>query len=355
MDTGMKSRSPDPSAAPPGRAPRPDPPPPGERPAVRNGSSSPDERSRAGRVPLYKRKRVVIPVIVLFVVAAAAFAYWDLFLRGYISTDDAYIDSDRVSISPKVLGRIARLAVDEGDRVRKDDLLVRLDDATLRAEMDQARADLSLAETSLGLARVGLDRSTDDFERAEVQFKGSVITREQHDHARQALEAAKAEYEVARSRIEVARTRVGITEALLADMTLSAPIDGVVAKRWLLEGDVAAPGQPIFTVYRTDLVWVTANLEETKLGRIHLGDPVEVSVDTYSGRKFRGRVGLIYGYTASQFSLIPPNNASGNFTKVTQRVPLKVFLDDPAETRARYPLRPGMSVEIKIRLRREPR
>ncbi len=328
---------------------------PGPRGTASDRESIPgrDEGAAKARgVPLYRKKRVVIPLLVLLAVAALGVWYWYKFLRGYISTDDAYLDSDRVSISPKVLGRISRLAVEEGARIRKGDLLVSLDEATLRSEIDQAEANLALAEMSLPLAKVSLDRASDDFARADIQFKGSVITREQFDHARQALDAAKAEFGVARSRVDLARSQLGVYETMLSDMTLQAPIDGIIAKRWLFEGDVAQPGQPVFTLYRTDLIWVTANLEETKLGRVKIGDPVEVSVDTYHGRKFPGKVGLIYHYTASQFSLIPPNNASGNFTKVTQRVPIKIFLDELSpEERAAYPLRPGMSVEIKIRVR----
>jgi membrane fusion protein (multidrug efflux system) len=298
------------------------------------------------------RRRILILVAVVLVFGIVGFWYWDTYIRGFISSNDAFIDADRVSVSPKVLGRIAELTVDEGSPVREGQVLVRLDAATLRSQIEQARADLGLAEKSLPVAKVALDRAADDFARAEVQVKGAVITREQFEHARQAHEAAKAAFAVAASRIDVARAQLGVYETMLADMTLESPLDGIVAKRWLLEGDVAQPGQPVFTLYRTGFVWVTVNLEETKLARVGLGDPVEITVDAYKGRKFAGKVGLIQHYTASQFSLIPPNNASGNFTKVTQRVPLKIFFDDVTpEVRAAYPLRPGMSVEIKIRER----
>jgi membrane fusion protein (multidrug efflux system) len=145
---------------------------------------------------------------------------------------------------------------------------------------------------------------------------------------------------------------MGVVDAQLQNMTLSAPFDGVVAKRWLLEGDIAQPGQPIFTIYDIRRIWVTANLEETNLGKVKLQNDVEVNVDTYSGRVFRGKVGLIGDYTAAQFSLIPPNNASGNFTKITQRVPIRIYLDDlTPEVRKELPLRPGMSAEVRIRIR----
>jgi membrane fusion protein (multidrug efflux system) len=324
---------------------------PSQRPA-----SSPEAGKEGdediGQVPLYRKKRVLIPFFILILALAFGAWYWYKNLRNFVSTDDAYVDADRVSISPKVLGRIVLLTVDEGIRVKQGDLLVRLDDTDLQSQVEQAKANLAFAQNSLPLAKVNLDRAADDFARADLQFKGAVITKEQYVHAREALEGAKAEYSIAVSRIAVAKAQLGVVETQLQNMTLFAPFDGIVAKRWLMAGDIAQPGQPILTIYETHLLWVTANLEETKLARVKLQDPVEVTVDTYPGRPFAGKVGLIGDYTAAQFSLIPPNNASGNFTKITQRVPLRIFLDDRTpENQAAYPLRPGMSVEIKIRLR----
>jgi membrane fusion protein (multidrug efflux system) len=310
------------------------------------------EEEAIGQVPLYRKKRVLIPFFILIVALAFGAWYWYKNLRNFVSTDDAYLDANRVSISPKVLGRIVVLTVDEGDHVKQGGLLVRLDETDLQAQVEQAKASLAFAQDSLPLAKVNVDRASDDFARADLQFKGAVITREQHAHAQQALEAAKAEYAIAVSKIAVAKAQLGVVETQLENMTLVAPFDGIVAKRWLLPGDVVQPGQPILTIYDTRLIWVTANLEETKLGRVKLKDRVEINIDTYPGRPFWGSVGLIGDYTAAQFSLIPPNNASGNFTKVTQRVPMKIYLDEQAlKTRAADPLRPGMSVEIKIRVR----
>jgi len=319
-------------------------------PAPAPGNAREDED--IDQVPLYRKKRVLIPFALLILALAFGAWYWYKNLRNFVSTDDAYIDANKVSLSAKVLGRIVVLTVDEGDRVKQGDLLVRLDDTDLRAQMDQAKANITLAQDSLALAKVNVDRTSDDFTRADIQYKGAVITKEQYVHAQQALDAAKAEYGIAVSKIAVAKSQLGVLETQLANMTLVAPFDGIVAKRWLLPGDVVQPGQPVLTIYDTRLIWVTANLEETKLGRVKLRDHVEINVDTYPRRPFGGTVGLIGDYTASQFSLIPPNNASGNFTKVTQRVPLKIYLDDPTpETKAATPLRPGMSVEIKIRVR----
>jgi len=328
----------------------PRPPAAGPRPAPNGAAGNDDER--IDDVPIYRKKRVLIPFLLL--IAAVAFGgwYWYTKLKDYVSTDDAFLDADRVAISAKVLGRIVKLGADEGSVVKKGDVLVALDETDLRAQVDQARSALKLAQDSLPLSKVALAKATDDFARAETQFKAAIVTKEQYVHAQEALDAAKAELAVAESRISVARAQLGVVEAQLLNMTLAAPFDGVVAKRWLMEGDVAAPGQAVFTIYDTSRIWVTAYLEETKIAALKLGDAAEVAVDAYPDRPFAGRIAQIGDYAASQFSLIPPNNASGNFTKITQRVPVKIFFDGltPA-ARKDFPLRPGMSVEIRIKVR----
>jgi membrane fusion protein (multidrug efflux system) len=185
-----------------------------------------------------------------------------------------------------------------------------------------------------------------------VQFKKAIITPEQYSHAQKALAAARAELAMAVARVGVAQAQLEVVETQMQNMVLTAPFDGIVAKRWLLEGDVEQPGQPIFSIYDLGHVWVTANLEETKLGKLKLQDRVEINVDTYPGVVFRGRLAWIGDYTAAEFSLIPPNNAAGNFTKITQRVPLKIFLEgwETPREQEKYPLRPGMSAEIRIKV-----
>ena len=303
-------------------------------------------------VPLFKKKGVVIPILLVLVAVAIAGYYWYINMQDFVSTDDAYVDANSVAISTKMLGRIIYLGTDEGDTVRAGQILVRLDDRDLRAEEASAQAGLQLAEQSVPLVQVQVNRALDDFNRAEVQYKGGIITKEQYQHAQQALQAARAELTIAESKIPAARAQLGVIKAQLLNTVVKSPMDGVVAKRWVLTGDVVQPGQPIFTIYDMKNVWVTANLEETKLGHIHLGDPVDINVDTYPGLKFSGRVFEIGSYTASEFSLIPPDNASGNFTKVTQRVPIKISIDDPGMPGGTKPvLRPGMSVEVSVRVK----
>ncbi len=303
-------------------------------------------------VPLFRRKRVIIPILVVLTALAIGGYYWYMNMQDFVSTDDAYVDANSVSTSTKMLGRIIYLGTDEGDTVKAGQVLVRLDDSDLRAQEASAKAGLELAQQSLPLDQVNINRAQDDFDRAEVQYKGGITTKEQYDHAQKALEAVRAQYNIDLSKISAAKAQIGVIESQLQNTVIIAPMSGVVAKRWVLTGDVVQPGQPVFTIYDLKNIWVTANLEETKLGHIHLNDPVEINVDTYSGTKFYGKVFEMGGYTASEFSLIPPNNASGNFTKVTQRVPVKISIDDPSTKDGSKPvLRPGMSVEVSVKIK----
>ncbi|MGB8478578.1 MAG: HlyD family secretion protein [Acidobacteriaceae bacterium] len=303
-------------------------------------------------VPLFKRKGVIIPILAVLTIVAVAGLYLYMNMQDYVSSDDAYVDANDLAISSKMLGRITYLGTDEGDTVKAGQVLVKLDDNDLRAQEASAKAGLDLAQQSLPLDQVNINRAQDDFNRSEVQFKSGIVTKEQYDHAQKALEAVQAQYNIDLSKISSAKAQIGVIESQLQNTVIAAPMTGVVAKRWVLTGDVIQPGQPVFTIYDLKDIWVTANLEETKLGHIHLNDPVEIDVDTYPGVKFSGRVFEIGNYTASEFSLIPPNNASGNFTKVTQRVPIKIsIVDPPAGDGSKPVFRPGMSVEVSVKIK----
>jgi membrane fusion protein (multidrug efflux system) len=285
----------------------------------------------------------------VLIIAALCGGYWYVRLRGVVSTDDAYVDGNRATITTKVLGRIDALGADEGDTVHAGQLLIRLDDADLQAHLAEAKAELALAQRNVTLAEVNEARAQDDYNRAAVQLRGAAISQEQYDHAHMAYESAQAEHQIALARVETARTAIDVIRQRIADTRVTAPFLGVVAKRWLLPGDVVQPGQPVLTVYDVDSVWVTAVFEETKLRRLPIGTDMDLSVDAYPNRQFHGHVVLIGAAAASQFSLIPPDNASGNFTKVTQRIPVRIAIDrTPGTARADPPIRliPGMSVVV---------
>ncbi len=303
-------------------------------------------------VPLFKKKRVIIPLLIVLTLAAVGAIYWYMTMQDFVSTDDAYVSANSVAISTKMLGRVSSLGTDEGDTVAAGQVLIKLDDSNLRAQEASAKAALDLAVKSVPLAQVEVNRAQDDFARARVQYKSGIVTKEQFDHAQKALESARAQLSIALTKVSAARAQLGVVEADLQNTVVKSPMEGVVAKRWALTGDVVQPGQPVFTIYDLKDIWVTANLEETKLGNLRVGDPVEIDVDAYPGVKFTGKVFQIGAYTASEFSLIPPNNASGNFTKVTQRVPVKISIEDPSATPQTDPvLRPGMSVEVSVKVK----
>ncbi|MDD4858543.1 MAG: efflux RND transporter periplasmic adaptor subunit, partial [Candidatus Krumholzibacteria bacterium] len=148
--------------------------------------------------------------------------------------------------------------------------------------------------------------------------------------------------------------QLAVIETQLGNTKIFAPGAGVVARKWVVPGDIVQPGLSIFTVFDLANLWITANFEETKVGSIRLDDPVRVMVDARKGLALEGRVELIGAAAASRFSLIPPNNASGNFTKITQRIPVKISIEAarPDSTASGAPLLPGMSAEVKIRVKR---
>jgi membrane fusion protein (multidrug efflux system) len=299
---------------------------------------------------LLKQKRIWIPFLII-IVAGIIFWFWYKGQLGYVSTDDAFIDGNKLSLSSKMLGRITNLYADEGDKVTNGELLVRLDSTDLIARRDQAVMSLRLAKDNIKLAQVNVDRSRLDFERAKQQYEGKIIPKEQYDHAQSAFEASKAQYNIAKTKIGTANAQLNVINTQLKNTTIYSPMNGVVAKRWVLQGDVVQPGQPIFSIYNLDSLWVTADFQETDLAYIKEGAAVEIDVDSYPDQEFSGKVIQIGTNTAAQFALIPPSNAAGNFTKITQRIPIKISIHAKGNPESSFRLLPGMSVEVKIKVK----
>ena len=319
-----------------------------------------------------------IPLVLVIALVLTGGAKWYLNYTKYIKTDDAFVTSDVVTVSPKIMGRICSIYVQEGDSVKKGQLVAELDSADLLAQKQQvlsgklqtqagkaqAEAKLQFDVRNIDIQRINVERAQDDFDRAKVQFAGGVQTKEQFDHLKKALESAQALYVAAQAQIGVSKTMIKSAEASVAssqsqidlintqlrNTKLFAPVDGVVAKRWLLAGDIANVGQSIYTINNNTKFWVMVYLEETKLGELHLGQKAIFTLDTYPDVTFTGSIFLLGSTTASQFSLIPASNASGNFTKVTQRVPIKISIDgiEGGEKAPNYRLMTGMSAVVKI-------
>jgi membrane fusion protein, multidrug efflux system len=275
---------------------------------------------------------------------------WIWYMRqiAFIGTDDAFIDADRATINSKILGRIALLAVDEGDSVQKGDTLVKIDDSDLKAQLAKAEASVEFVTRSAAIASVNLDKAKDDFARTESQFQKQIVTREQYDHSKNALDLATAQRNMALSQIATAKADLAIVETQIGNTVIVSPFSGVVAKRWALQGDVIQPGQAILSMFDNKHIRVTANYEETKLKHIHPGMKVQIFVDAAPEIELHGKVVSIGQSTAAQFSLIPPSNASGNYTKITQRVSVKISLENPPDNLG---LIPGLSVTARISTR----
>ncbi len=322
--------------------------------------------------------KVYVPLAVVVIAVVVGGALWYADYAIYLKTDDAYVASDNISVSSKIMGRISHLYVQEGDSVKQGQLLAELDSVDLLAQKKQmiagksqteankmqSEAKFQYDEKNIKVLQIGLEKAQEDFDRSKKQYNGGVVTKEQYDHSKKAVETAQAQYEAAKAQLLVSKTQIkaaeaaivasdaqiGVISTQLSNTKLYAPADGVVAKRWLLPGDIAQPGQSIYTVNNNNKFWILVYLEETKMETLHMGQSARFTIDTYPDVIFTGKIFTIGSTTASQFSLIPPNNASGNFTKVTQRVPVKISID-AVENGAKvssFNLRTGMSAVVKI-------
>jgi len=322
--------------------------------------------------------RLYIPVTVVILMVVVGGIFWYRDYSRYFTTDDAHVESDVVSVSPKIMGRIKQIYVQEGDSVKAGMLLADLDstdlyaqklqaeaaEAQTEASKTQAEAKLQLDEENLKVLEVTLSRAQEDYTRAKAQIAGEVITKEQFDHAKKTYETAQAQSDAAKSQLQVSRSQItsaqkavesakaqiNVIKTQMGNTKLYAPINGIIAKRWLLGGDIVQPGQSIYTINNNSKFWIIVYLEETKVGNLRNGQDAKFDIDAFPEVTFTGKIFSIGTSTASQFSLIPASNASGNFTKVTQRVPIKISIDatETGEKISTFHFLSGMSSVVKI-------
>ncbi len=311
----------------------------------------------------------------------------------HISTDNAQVDGHIVVISPKTQAFVDRVVVDNDQKVNVGDTLVVLDDRDLKVRLMQAEADLRSAEATLGnrsrtgqvqaqlkateasaagaqasiaAAEATFRKAAADLERYRGLAAQKIVSAQQLDQAQWAydnaagnLEAAKkaslswtsqvsasdATVRIAYARLASAEAATETAKLALANAYLIAPASGTIAKRTIEPGALVQVGQNLMSIVPTEQLWITANLKETQLEKIRPGNEVEFSVDAYPGVKFRGKVESLSPATGARFALLPPDNATGNFTKVVQRLPVRIAVDGKDST---HPLRPGMSVDVTI-------
>jgi len=317
----------------------------------------------------------------ILAVVALTFGGWHLwYARHHVTTDDAQVEGHIVPVLPKVTGYVADVRIEENQPVHKGDVLVVLDDRDYKAKLEQANADLAVAQASAGgRASSGQAQAQYNAARAAVSEAEARNWQAQRDLERYRQLAAKdvigaqelESYEAA-ARVASANVRATQEQSLAAGAgvqsaqakaasalasrdqaalqlsytQITAPSDGVVSKKDVEVGQLVQMGQPLFSIVPLSDVWVVANLKETQLAHVKAGDRVEIKVDTYPGRKFYGRVESLSPATGAKFSLLPPDNATGNFTKVVQRVPVRIRLEGAPDPL--HPLRPGMSVQAAI-------
>jgi membrane fusion protein, multidrug efflux system len=281
----------------------------------------------------YRRRASLIAIAIVLVLAAVgAYWYWT-YATARQTTDDAYIEARVIRISPRVTGHVARVAVDDNQEVTEGQLLLEIDDRQYRAALEQARARGLAAEAE---AR----RTAADAARARRLYSQRLIARADLDQAETAERTAVAQVEATRA--EVARRELD-----LQFTRVLAPEAGRVTNRTVEEGMFVQVGQPLMAIVTHEL-WVVAHFKETQIGEMGPGQPVEIRVDAFPGKVFRGRVDSIQRGTGARFSLLPPENASGNFVKVVQRVPVKIVFDEPPDPK--YPIGPGMSVVPTVKI-----
>jgi membrane fusion protein (multidrug efflux system) len=249
------------------------------------------------------------------------------------TTDDAFIDGPIIPISPKVAGQVLALRITDNQSVKEGDVLVEIDPRDYEAQLAEQRAKAAAAEAE---AR----RAAADAQRYEKIFKQDEISRQQLDQAQATAASSEATLEKERAALQQDELNLSYTK-------IQAPEAGRVTRKSVEEGAYVQVGQTLFSIV-PDQVWVIANFKETQLTQVRPGQKVTLKVDTYPGHLFEGHVDSIQSGTGERFSVLPPENATGNYVKVVQRIPVKILIDTPPD--ADFRLAPGMSVVPTVRL-----
>jgi membrane fusion protein (multidrug efflux system) len=317
-----------------------------------------------------KKKKAFMIVGVVVVIGLIAGYVYNGYRKTHISTDDAYIDGDIYTIAAKVNGTVKAVLVDANQSIKKGDLLVEIDPADYnvrlmeaqsalnveKAKLEESETKIASARANLELARVNLKLAETEKNRADKLIREQVIPQERYDRALTTFEVARAQVTAAEEQLRQAESQK-ITQASLIkqkDATASlanlnyeytkiyAPADGYVTKKNVQPGNQIQAGQPMMAVVSLEGLSILANYKETELENIRPGQEVNITVDSYPGKVFKGKVDSIMAGTGVTFSLFPAENATGNYVKVVQRIPVKITIDPGTDKE--HLLRIGMSV-----------
>ncbi len=348
-----------------------------------------DDDSRPKKPSRLKRLiGLTVGGVVLLCLTAGGIRYW-LNSRNFESTDDAFVDAYTTQMAPRVAGQVAKLLFSDNQHVSAGQTLLLLDPSDFQARLDQARAQQISAEASLQQAhsQVSVQQANLDQARANVTvaeldllwaredndryhaIDPKAVTRQQIDQVTANFRSAQAKLEANRQTVGAAQAQVHAAEAQvlaaeasvkqaqantrtaelqLSYCTMVAPVAGTITHRTVDAGNYVNPGQALFALVQ-DERWVTANFKETQLSRIRPGQAVDLSIDAVPSVTFHGKVDSFQAGTGSAFSVLPAENATGNFVKIVQRLPVKILFDD--DRVKNYPLAPGMSVVPDVRVR----
>ncbi|MGJ5204300.1 HlyD family secretion protein [Bradyrhizobium sp. HKCCYLR20261] len=330
---------------------------------------------------LRRYRRTLLLVVLPLVAAIGGFV---LYLNGgrYVTTDDAYVGAQKVLITPDISGKIIKVLVKEGQQVQKGDELFEIDAVPYRLAVDQAKAALAQARTAydnltanikiygqmLDLANQGIDLKQKDVERKQTLAKNNFGSQLDLDNAANALVTAGAQAQFIKQQLSNAKTQLlGNPELRLEEFPpyiqakakledaqrdldhtiLRAPMPGIATQVDQIQlGRFVAAGTPVFSVIDISNPWVDANPKESDFTYVAVGQPVELDVDAFPNHRFKGTVGSLSPGTGAQFAILPPQNATGNFVKVVQRVPIRIYFDKNDKFVAK--LKAGMSVNVSV-------
>jgi membrane fusion protein (multidrug efflux system) len=304
-----------------------------------------------------------IGVVVLVIVLLIAGLIWWLIERQYENTDDAFIDTHIVHISPQIAGQVVAIRVNDNQRVRKGQMLVIINSADADARLNQVQAQKAQAETQYEQAvasETGAVAQAENAQRDLARYRllqrssPAAVAQQQIDQAVATYRNAVAQQDADRAQIAGARAQIKVDDAQIAAAQLNlsytqivSPIDGTIAQRSVALGNYVSPGEELLAIVPLQL-WVTANFKETQLALMRVGQHVRIEVDACGDRTVKGHVDSIQRGAGQAFGILPPENATGNYVKVVQRVPVKIVLDRVPRNCV---LGPGMSVEPTVKVR----
>ncbi|MCB0219844.1 MAG: HlyD family secretion protein [Chrysiogenetes bacterium] len=313
------------------------------------------------------RKKLLLTLAAVIGIAALAGASRAVYyIIHFETTDDAQIQGDIYPVAPKISGYVGRVYVKENERVEAGALLLELEPRDYEVKRDTARAGLERAQAAVAVAgaqvqqaRAQRDQSSTEEKRYATLLKRREVSEQQYEAVRATAISAAAAYDAALQQVGVEKARLDEEKALLeaAELnvsytTLHAPAAGIVAHKSIEPGQFVQAGQPLMAIVDTDNLWVVANFKETQLQKMHTGQETRIKVDAYPEHDLTGMIDSISPATGARFALLPPDNATGNFVKVVQRVPVKIVFRDALPERLNLLI--GMSVEAEVDLRETP-